>query len=67
MNEKPDVLTVDAAASELGVHPNTLYKHLRDGEIPAFKLGRVYRIRREAFESWQREKEREYMEGLGHA
>jgi excisionase family DNA binding protein len=38
---------VPEAAEYLGVRPRTLYRRIDLGEIPAFKIGRVIRIRKE--------------------
>lgn len=34
------------AAGELGITTRTLYRLIDEGEVPAFKLGRVLRLRR---------------------
>jgi excisionase family DNA binding protein len=41
-----DWLGVPALARELGVTATTLYRLLDSGELPAYKIGRVIRIRR---------------------
>ena len=38
---------VPEAAEYLGVRPRTLYRQIDLGEIPAFRIGRVIRIRKE--------------------
>jgi excisionase family DNA binding protein len=38
------------AADELGIHLNTLDKLIKQGKIPAIKLGRAVRIPRAAIE-----------------
>ena len=38
-------LTVGEAASRLGVEYKTVYRLIRSGDIPAGKIGRIYRIR----------------------
>ena len=40
----PPYLTVEEAAERLGVDYKTIYRLIRSGEIPAGKIGRVYRI-----------------------
>jgi excisionase family DNA binding protein len=37
--------TADAAARCGGVTVRTLYRFINDGELPAYQLGRVYRLR----------------------
>lgn len=41
-----DWLGTAAAAAYIGVTTRTLYRFINDGAIPAYKLGRVIRIRR---------------------
>ena len=46
-----DMLTIRDAAKYLSVHPITLYRMLKKGELPeAFKVGRVWHIAREDLE-----------------
>jgi len=42
-----DFLSIEEAADVLGVHYKTVYRLVRDGELPAAKIGRIYRIKRE--------------------
>lgn len=46
------VLNVHEAARLLGVHDETIRRLARNGEIPAFKVGRGWRIRMEALLKW---------------
>lgn len=39
---KKDMYTVAEAAEKLRVHTNTIYKMVRSGRLPAFKLGGEY-------------------------
>jgi excisionase family DNA binding protein len=48
------VLTLAEAAAFLRVHPSTVYRLLKQGAIPAFKLGSDWRFTREAIEAWMR-------------
>jgi len=41
-----------AQISELKVHLSTLYKLVRKGQIPAFKIGVDYRFDRDEIEKW---------------
>lgn len=43
-------LTVDELAVILRVNPMTLYRMIRRKELPAFRVGKQYRIRRDAME-----------------
>jgi excisionase family DNA binding protein len=40
------------AARELGITTRTLYRLIDEGEVPAYKLGRVLRIKRGDIESF---------------
>ncbi len=42
----PEWLGTTAAASYLGITPRTLYRLIDRGQLPAYALGRVYRVRR---------------------
>jgi excisionase family DNA binding protein len=50
------VLTLAEVAQFLRVHPSTVYRLLKQGAIPAFKLGSDLRFTREAIESWTKER-----------
>ena len=41
-------------AAHAGVAYNTVLAAIRRGEIPALKIGRVYRIPREALDAWRK-------------
>ncbi len=41
----PEWLGTTAAARHLGITPRTLYRLIDQGAIPAYALGRVYRLR----------------------
>jgi excisionase family DNA binding protein len=49
-----DILSVPEACKLLRVHRNTLYKLIRDGELPAFRLmqGGRWRFRKRDLEQW---------------
>jgi excisionase family DNA binding protein len=42
----PQWLGTVEAAEYLGIVPRTLYRFINDGEIPAYKFGRVFRLKR---------------------
>ena len=52
--QNPEILTLAEAATYLGVEPSTLYRLLSCREIPAFKVGRDWYIRRSWREEWTR-------------
>ncbi len=47
------VLTVGDLSEYFRVHPSTVYRLLRRGKIPAFKVGNDWRFSREEIERWQ--------------
>ena len=52
-------LTVEEAAERLGVEYKTVYRLVRSGELPAGKIGRLYRIREEDLDAFfEQQKER---------
>ncbi|MBT3181213.1 MAG: helix-turn-helix domain-containing protein [Deltaproteobacteria bacterium] len=50
-------LTVNEAAEYLRVHPCTIRRHIKSGEVPAFRVGGVWRLDKESIDSWKREQE----------
>jgi len=57
MAESKQVLTVKDIADYLKMHPMTIYKYVKEGRIPAFKIGASWRIRRDSIQKWMKEKE----------
>jgi excisionase family DNA binding protein len=49
-----DIMSLPEASEFLGVHRNTLYKLIREGEVPALKLtkGGRWKFRRTELERW---------------
>lgn len=47
-----EVLTVDEVARYLRVHPLTVQRWCRMGELPAAKIGRAYRIKKRDLDDW---------------
>jgi excisionase family DNA binding protein len=53
--EKPgndEVLTVKEASGYLKVAEKTLYRFIREQNIPAFKLGKEWRFKRSLLDAW---------------
>ena len=44
------------AAALIAVHPDTLKKKVRSGEIPGIKVGRCWRFRASILDAWIRSK-----------
>lgn len=52
-----ELLTVAEAARELRIHPNTLRRLIDMGSLPACRVGRQFRIRRESLDAHLAESE----------
>jgi excisionase family DNA binding protein len=39
-----EILTVEQAAAFLQVHKMTVYRYIREGRLPAVRLGKMYRL-----------------------
>ncbi len=57
MAKSKQVMTVKDVASYLNVHPMTIYKYVKDGRIPAFKIGDSWRIRKDSMQKWIKQNE----------
>ena len=51
------VLTVTELAEYLKVHPSTIYRLLKTGQLPAFKIGSDWRFNVEKIDRWRVEHE----------
>ena len=47
-----EVMNIRQASKYLGVSPDTLYKYLSRGEMPAFKLGNRWRFKKSMLDRW---------------
>lgn len=47
-----DILTIQELAAYLKISKSTLYKLVREGKIPAQKIGRHWRFRRGTIDRW---------------
>lgn len=53
MDEFPgDVLTIEELSTYLKISKSSLYKIVREGKIPAQKVGRHWRFRKRAIDLW---------------
>lgn len=50
-NAQPEVLTVGEIASYLRVSETTVWRWCSSGQLPAFRIGRSWRVRRSDLES----------------
>jgi excisionase family DNA binding protein len=48
------VLNTEEAAALLQIHPKTLQKMAREGTVPAFRIGDLWRFRASALDAWLR-------------
>ena len=56
MEETP-ILVIPEVAEILRLHPVTVSRMRRRGELPGFKLGAEWRVRRAELEAWMLEKQ----------
>ncbi|MGH7949370.1 MAG: helix-turn-helix domain-containing protein [Candidatus Binataceae bacterium] len=47
------VLTVKELSEYLKVHPSTIYRQLKRGRLPAFKVGSDWRFNVESIDRWR--------------
>ncbi|MEL7158190.1 MAG: helix-turn-helix domain-containing protein [Actinomycetota bacterium] len=50
--DPPSWLSVQSAAAELEVTTRTIYRFINDGKLAAYRIGRVYRIKRADLEDF---------------
>ena len=50
--EVGSVLTITEVADILRVHPTTIYRLVKRGELPGFKIGGCWRINRDSLDKW---------------
>ncbi len=53
---KKEILTTKEVAEYLHIHPFTVHKLARDGQIPAFKIGTDWRFHKNYIDRWIRQK-----------
>jgi len=51
---KSNLMTIEEVAEYLRVHPSTVYRLVRQGALPAVKIGKQWRVDRETLEEWLR-------------
>jgi len=56
--ERARILTLENVADYLRVHPSTIYRLLKKGQLPAFKVGRDWRFNLESIDRWRSDAER---------
>lgn len=61
------VLTVRELSDYLKVHPSTIYRQLKRGRIPAFKVGSDWRFNIESIDRWRLEQDAPVRNGAAAA
>jgi len=56
VNESREVMNVRQASAYLGISPDTLYRYITEGEIPTFKLGNRWKLRKTILDRWMERK-----------
>jgi excisionase family DNA binding protein len=51
------VLTVQDVAQYLKLNPSTVYRLLKEKQLPAFKIGSEWRFNRESIDRWRADAE----------
>ena len=59
----PRVMTVKDLSDYLRVHPSTIYKLLRRGELPGFRIGTDWRFNAEVIDRWCSERNMKVSDG----
>jgi len=51
-NSKRQIMTTKEAAKYLGIHLVTLYRLIKKGEIPSFRIGGLWRLKKDLLDDW---------------
>jgi excisionase family DNA binding protein len=54
--ESREVMNLRQASQYLGVSPDTLYRYVSEGQIPAFKLGNRWKFKKTILDRWMETK-----------
>jgi excisionase family DNA binding protein len=60
MIEDRRVMKLKELSEYLKVHPSTIYRQLKRGRLPAFKIGSDWRFNVESIDRWRLEQDREF-------
>jgi excisionase family DNA binding protein len=58
INGRHEVMTVPELAEYLQCNKSTIYRLIKKGQIPAFKVGADWRFKREVIEEWLEQQHR---------
>jgi excisionase family DNA binding protein len=64
-SSESQVLTALELAGYLRIHPTTVYKLAKRGELPAFKVGGDWRFNRASIEKWLESRKNQFPDNLG--
>ncbi len=57
MERRPTIMTVQEVARYLRVHAITVYRMIRQGKLPAIRVGRGWRFKKDEIDIWLHEHE----------
>ena len=60
----PLIMTIAEVSEYLGLHELTVRRLAREGAIPALKLGRQWRVKRDLLETWIENRSMDNLENL---
>ena len=53
-SDQEEIFTIKELSEHLRVHPTTIYRLLRQGRLPGFRVGSNWRFNRAAIEQWEK-------------
>ena len=51
-NEFPEVMTIDQVAEYLQLHKQVVYRHVKNSNIPASRIGSTLRFKKTVIDAW---------------
>ena len=51
-SQRTQIMTTKEAAKYLGIHLITLYRLIKKGEIPSFRIGGLWRLKKDLLDDW---------------
>lgn len=55
-----EIMTTEEVSKHLSLHKITICKYAAEGEIPAIRIGRVWRFDKKAVDKWKKSQKTEY-------
>mgnify|MGYP000409698766 CR=1 FL=1 len=52
------LMNLEEMAKYIGVSNTTVYRYIKQGKIPAIKIGKLWKFRKETIEGWLKKQER---------